>query len=122
MRKLRIDVEWVRDLGHARNLLFLLFALALPELLLLGLAGRGAAVDGGAWAVGEERGLGGGLAVVRGEEGLAGGAEGAQGVEVEFAEAVGVGFLGGRGDLGGAAVDGRRAHVHGRCAAVDVGA
>lgn len=121
MRKLRVHIQRVRDLRHTRRLFFLFFALALPKLLLLGLAGRGAAVDGGAGAVGEERGFGGGGAVVGGQERLTCRAEGAHGAEIELAEAIGVIFFGGGGDLRGAAVDGGSAHAHGR-GVVDVGA
>lgn len=90
VRKLGVNIQWVRDLRHASRLLVLLLALALPELLLLRLARGGAAVEGGAGAVGEEGGFGGRGAVVGGEDGLACIAQHAHGAEVELAEAVGV--------------------------------
>lgn len=62
--KLRVDVERITDFRHAGRLVLLLFALTLPELLLGGLARRGARVDGGARAAWEQGGFGGGLAVV----------------------------------------------------------
>lgn len=93
--KLWVDIERVANLGHAGSLVLLLFALALPEALAGGLPRGGARVDGGGWAVGEDVELAGGrLGVVGGEEGLAGCAKGAEGVEVELGEVVGVGVFG----------------------------
>lgn len=51
VRELRVDIQRIRDLRDARNLLVFLLVLALPEALLLGLARGGAGVDGRSGAV-----------------------------------------------------------------------
>jgi hypothetical protein len=113
MRKLRVDVERIRNLWYVRDFLF--FLLALPETLLLWLAGGCPRVDGGCWPVGP--GLCGRRAVVARKDRLTSVAKYTQWAKVELRETVRVVLWVCRGHLRGTAVDGGCAHAHGRRAA-----